>query len=259
MKPEIFNHSDYRAAQITDPGRVRPHNEDACGAWCLDQRGFFIVCDGVGGHGGGDRASQLTCDLLTGEAIEQLSQPGSLFPDGDCSELQDWLTRTFRSAHEAVLSEANPSGRMQHMATTAVALVIAEKRYLIGHIGDSRIYRLRNRRLERLTDDHTPVFELYREGAITYQEIRTSVGRNAISRALGIPGTEFVEFSCGGLQPGDRFLLCSDGLHGMLDDPEIEEIFRSASTPDLACRNLVDSANDAGGKDNVTVCVVEIL
>jgi len=243
-----FDANDSVTASSTDVGRVRSVNQDAYGEFESASRGLrlLIVADGMGGHRAGEVASAIAI-AAAGEVFETSSEPADELL---CSALSTANARIF----EAACEDASLAG----MGTTGVALVLTgESRCFIAHVGDSRAYRLRGDELEQLTDDHSVVGELVKRGQLTPEQARVHPQSNEILRALGTQANVEVELTPIEVEAGDRLLLCSDGLSGMLPDPKIAEIL-SQCAPAEAVSTLVDLANDAGGTDNITVQIAEI-
>ena len=235
----------WEAAGGTDTGRRRQNNEDAL---LIDApRGIFVVADGMGGHAGGEVASALAT-----EAAEEVLSRG-----GDAREA---LAATFAHANALIADFAARNRRMRGMGTTLTACVLVPNGALhLGHIGDSRAYRLRNEFLEQLTTDHTWVQREVDAGRITAGAARTHALSHVITRALGVDENDHPDLLDDIAVPGDLLLLCSDGLTGMLDDGELAEILGSnAPLPDMVDA-LIRAANARGGVDNITVVLVRVL
>ncbi|MFM7719014.1 MAG: Stp1/IreP family PP2C-type Ser/Thr phosphatase [Actinomycetota bacterium] len=223
----------------TDVGRVRDGNEDAF----LVREGLFVVADGMGGHLGGEVASSLAL-----EVVERMSERGE-------GTLAERALEANRAVHERSLLDRTVAG----MGTTLTALEVDGARARIAHVGDSRAYRLRDGNLEPLTEDHTLVRDLVRSGEIAPEEERTHPHRNVLRRVLGTERDVEVDEGEVDLRAGDRYLLCSDGLTGMLEDGRIAEVLvETAGDPQGAAARLVELANEAGGTDNVTVVVLDV-
>lgn len=228
----------------TDVGRVRTRNEDAL----LQQplRGLAAVADGMGGHAAGDVASRIAVDVLDDRTRDMGSDPGTTLADA------------VREAHEAILRAARADPELEGMGTTLTALWAREERCIIAHAGDSRAYRRRDDALEQLTRDQTWVQEQVDAGALSEERARTHPFSSILTGALGIADQELevqlLEPDC---QPGDTFLLCSDGLTARLTDREILAVLQAHPDDlDAAAHALVDAANEAGGPDNITVALV---
>ena len=229
------------AASATDQGRVRSNNEDAF--LIDDQRALFAVADGMGGHRGGEVASHT--------AIEALR---AAIANG--TPLHDAITR----ANTAVLTRAAGDDELTGMGTTMTAVVaIGGRQLLIGHVGDSRAYMLHEGTLRRATDDHSLVEELVREGRLTPEQAEAHPQRAIVTRALGVDDPVDVDLYTLDVEAGDRVLLCSDGLTTMVRERDIERLARAEPDPQRLAEALVAAANAAGGEDNITVVVVDVL
>ncbi len=233
----------------TDPGRVRSNNEDAIG-WSLDD-GLAIVADGVGGHNAGEVASSMAVEQL----LEQLAGQGN---QHDSLRCLDQLRTAIDQANRAIFVTAQQPEH-KGMSTTLVLLRRCGDRMAIAHVGDSRAYRLRNGRLERLTVDHSLVQELMDGGMMSAEEARTSSRRNLITRALGLAEEVEVDLLTTSCRPGDRFLLCSDGLSDKIAEQRIQTIMARSDEPESleqAAEELVAAANASGGQDNIAVVLL---
>jgi len=241
------------AAARTDRGRMRPSNEDAFSLQA--DLGFFALADGMGGHAAGEVASQMAIDRLTEEYFA--AGPDALAPD----ELEGALVAATQKANAAIFarSEREPDKAGMGTTLTTLALASAERVYRVAHVGDSRAYRLRADTLVQLTTDHTWVQQQIQLGHLSPGLARRHPFANIVTRALGIKDEIDVDVVRGELQSGDVFLLCSDGLTGMVTDGAIAEILAGATSPEQAAGALVDAANAAGGLDNITAIVVSIL
>jgi len=236
--------TELRAGGATDVGLVRAHNEDN---YLADER-LFAVADGVGGHKAGEVASQTAVDTLQREFREPTT---------------DGLIDAVKTANRTVwnLAEANPEQRGMGTTLTAVALVDenGEERLALVNVGDSRAYLLQQGELEQLTEDHSLVEQLVREGQLTPEEAQVHPQRSIITRALGLDPE--VEVDSWELTPyrGDRILLCSDGLTNEVTDDEIASTLRTVSDPNEAARQLIQEARDHGGSDNITCVIVDVV
>jgi len=228
---------------LSDTGRQRRANEDACFA----RAPLFVVADGMGGAQAGEVASRLAVDLF---------EPG-LDDDGDKSA-ESALSARIRLANERIHDLAQSDRARQGMGTTITAAVVGEDDVAVAHVGDSRAYRLRNGTFERLTDDHSLVEELKRQGKLTDQEAIHHPQRSIITRALGPEPSVEVDATTWPAEPGDVFLLCSDGLTSMIEDRQVADLLREAPSMEQAARALVAAANEAGGRDNITVVLFRL-
>ncbi|HEY2330825.1 MAG TPA: Stp1/IreP family PP2C-type Ser/Thr phosphatase [Acidimicrobiales bacterium] len=232
---------ELRWGAATDPGRVRVVNEDSAHA----EESLWVVADGMGGHAAGDVASRIAVDSLRENAAEV------------------GLVEAVRLANRAVLEQADRDSALRGMGTTVTAAAPVEidgvTQLQVVNVGDSRAYLFRDGELHQLTEDHSLVAELEREGRITAAEARTHPRRNIVTRVLG---NEFdVEVDSFPVDPfkGDRLVLCSDGLFNEIDDRDIIGVLAHERDPVAAAGALVDLANRAGGRDNITVVVVDVV
>ena len=236
----------YVAAASTDRGRKRTSNEDAFGYSVED--GVFVVCDGMGGAAAGEIASSIAVD-------EFLQRLAGKTQDGQLA-LPDVARGAIVAANEAIFSRAQRNHRLSGMGTTLVALAVQDSHAWVLNVGDSRCYRMRNNRLEQLTLDHSLVEEQVRMGRMTRSQALRSPFKNVITRALGTQQCVTPDVFGLETEPGDLFLLCSDGLTRELTDESIEALlFNSKSLEELCCR-LVEAAKKAGGHDNITCLLV---
>jgi serine/threonine protein phosphatase PrpC len=226
---------------ITHEGRVRPHNEDGYAA--CDREGLWAVADGMGGHEGGEWAS--------GRIVEALKAAAKA---GDALEpVRDAATEAIRAANREILAEARVRGKQ--MGSTVVALIVRGAHYAVLWVGDSRVYLLRGGALTQLSRDHSQVQEMVARGLMTPEQAIGHPMGHILSRAVGVQDQVEVDGATGEVQPGDIFLLCSDGLHGVLGDAEIASGL-SREAPDHALQTLVALTLDKGAPDNVTAIAV---
>ena len=236
----------YTAAAVSDRGRKRPSNEDAYGFSV--EAGVYLVCDGMGGAAAGEIASTIAVD----EVLRLLTHPN---PE-DGTPLPDAAQSAICAANEAIFSRAQRNHRLSGMGTTLVALATREQRVWVLNVGDSRCYRLRQGQLQQLTQDHSLVEEQVRLGRMTPREALHSPLKNVITRALGTQSQvtpDVFEFEA---EPGDLFLLCSDGLTRELPDSVIQTLLTSDLPLKELSARLVDAAKKAGGHDNITCLLV---
>ena len=239
-----------RVGWASDVGRVREHNEDACLA--DPTHGLFIVSDGMGGQQAGALASQIVVQVLP-EMIK-LRLPRA--PRVPAEQIRRSLRESIGEISRGVCSQSTGTPGLQGMGATVVLALVRGHTAHLAHMGDSRAYILRDGHLQQLTEDHSVVGLLLRLKQITAREAAVHPARGQLSRHLGMEGNPLPEARSVRLKNSDRLLLCSDGLTGMLTDKEIGRILKLAPEPDVACRALVDAANQAGGRDNVTVVIV---
>ena len=250
------------SASATHTGLRRSANEDSL--LVRDDLGLFIVADGMGGHAGGEVASRAAVEgiLAFVEATETLS-PDQTWPipfDPRQSANANRLRAGFRMGNRRLADEIASSDALRGMATTAVALLIDGVGGVgtLGHVGDSRAYRLRDGQLDRLTQDHSWVEEQIRAGALSEAAAREHPWRNIVTRALS--GSEDLEVDIQevALHPGERWLLCSDGVYTVLTDDQIAAVLRRAGDIECLCHALIQGANEGGGPDNVTAVVLQV-
>ena len=227
-------------AALSDVGRARQSNEDSY----LERSPLFVVADGMGGARAGEVASAIAVD--TAKAAEV----------GDNPE-QD-LAEVARSANREIYRKAQEDAEHAGMGTTFTGALVTGREIAIGHVGDSRMYRLRDGELERLTHDHSLVEEFVRQGKLTPEEAEVHPQRSIITRALGPePEVQVDTFTYPG-RDGDIYLMCSDGLTGMISEDQVQEILASDGTLDEKAQRLIDAANEGGGRDNITVVLFRL-
>lgn len=241
----------YAAAAVSDVGRKRLSNEDAFGFSAED--GVYVVCDGMGGAAAGEIASSLAVD----EMLRLLGNRAG----NEAVPLEILVQDAISVANKAIYSRSQRNFRLSGMGTTLVGLAVEGRRVLIFNVGDSRCYRLRNLngdqgRLEQISLDHSLVEEQVRLGRMTHDEALRSPMRNVITRALGTQNSVTPDLFDLQSEPGDLFLLCSDGLTNELTDPLIESMLEVDLPLDELCARLVDGAKTAGGHDNITCLLV---
>jgi serine/threonine protein phosphatase PrpC len=244
-----------KSAGKTDVGQSRGHNEDDM--LVLPKKGLFAVCDGLGGHNAGEVASHIAVECV-GEIVREAAEPPEGFHEKASldARLLAWaVSEAGRRIHEQ--AQADPARK--GMGTTVTAAWFRNGKAVLAHVGDSRAYLFHKGKLTQVTEDHSFVAEQVRAGVLTAEEARHSMYRNVITRALGLQETAQVDVFEQDVQGGDRFLLCSDGLTGVLSDTEIRLMMEAAGSPDALCSSLIDEANARGGPDNITVVVIYIL
>jgi serine/threonine protein phosphatase PrpC len=244
---------------LTDLGRKRRHNEDA---YLLDvERGLFVVADGMGGHAAGEVASRITVEAIQEFIAATAEEHDSSWPFGFNSRVSiegNRLTTAVEKANEKVMRAVQSRPELKGMGTTVVAALFDVDRATLVHVGDSRAYFFRGGQLRRLTDDHSWVQEQVNAGILSEDEAKSHPLKNVVTRALGGAAHVSVDLIEVSTQAGDRFLLCSDGLTGMVTDDEIIEELKTTGSLDKTVRSLVDRANDRGGVDNITAILVEV-
>lgn len=248
-------------AATTHPGIRRTSNEDSYAA--RPDLGLFIVADGMGGHVAGEVASRIAVDAIEafiGETANEASTVTWPHPVDPILGVDGTrLKSAFHLANRRLADEVAAAVDLRGMATTASTVLLKDDtRAMLAHVGDSRIYLFRDNELERMTDDHSWVEEQMRAGLLSPLEARQHPWRNVVTRALSGGEDPEVDVKELALLPGDRLLLCSDGLSSVVHDDRIEEIMRATPVPTEACQALVDEANGNGGPDNVTTLILQI-
>jgi len=242
---------------LTDVGRKRQSNEDAY--FQEDALGLYVVADGMGGHAAGEVASQEAVETVYGMVMRGIGEVTELVDplrEEDAQMACRLMESAVQGATYMVFSMAELDRGKSGMGTTISALLVLGDYAITAQVGDSRIYRIHGDVVEQLTEDHTLIAWQLKQGLITPQEAKRSPHRNVITRAVG--NREYVQVDTGlvPLAPGDRLLLCSDGLHGYLRASDIAPIVALGS--DKAVKRFIDLANERGGKDNITAVLVEI-
>ncbi len=233
---------------LTDTGLVRKNNQDSF--WIDQPQGrFFIVADGMGGYIGGEVASRL--------AVEEISKHlDSSALDGPLDPVQ-LLQAAFYQANQAILTEQLNQAEQSDMGTTAVVVLLDGERAWCAHVGDSRIYHWRGNKLTQVTQDHTWIAQAVRLGTLSPEQARHHPWRHVLSQCLGREDLNQIDIEPVEIQPGDRFLLCSDGLTEEVTQ-ELLEIYVADPSETDAAKNLIEAAKDHGGRDNITVVLVTI-
>lgn len=239
-------------AGLTDPGCLRPENEDNI-AFHADV-GLAVLADGMGGHQAGEVASRMAVDVLMRYLADAYASNEHKPADAPCAEEHTVIKAAVEAANTAIFEMARHTPEYAGMGSTLVIALFHDSLLCAGHIGDSRLYRLRAGRLELLTRDHSVVQELLNRGLVTPEQARQSVSKNLVTRALGVDTAVQIDLQTQTTQPDDLYLLCSDGLNDVLTDSEIEYLLKipEASLDEIA-RRLVEAANAGGGPDNVSV------
>ena len=235
-----------------DKGRQRDNNEDAV---ALDEdNALAVLADGMGGYNAGEVASGMATSFIRSELGRWLHDAGAA-ADADVRRAMDICVD---NANRAIFNAANANPHYAGMGTTLVVAVFRGSRLLVGHVGDSRAYRLRGGRLQQITRDHSLLQEQIDAGVISPEQAAFSTQRNLVTRAVGIEDTVLLETHLHEVQPGDLYLLCSDGLSDMLDDATLAQLLRSHEMLADAGHALIDAANDAGGKDNISLVLARV-
>ena len=228
----------------SETGKLREQNEDAI--YCDDQTGVYIVADGMGGHQAGEVASR--------EAIRTFL---AAYEEGKKEEVTDRIISSMAKANEAVFQESLQEETRQGMGTTFTCAVVQGNRAVFGHVGDSRAYLYRKGTLRQITRDHSYVMEMVKQGKLTLEEAAVHPQRNVITRAIGTKEPMGSDLYMEEIKSGDRILLCSDGLTSMVDDAAIATILEEEQPVEQSARALAKTANENGGKDNISVILIQ--
>jgi protein phosphatase len=248
-----------QTASLTDAGRVRDHNED-----CIESRpeiGLFVLADGMGGYNAGEVASGMATSLIADGVLETW-KPKDVDRMGR-EEAKAYAERLLREqiarANNAIFTTSQNNPECAGMGTTLVVCHFYDNFVAVAHIGDSRLYRLRGEVMEQVTRDHSLLQEQLDSGLITPEEAKLSQNKNLVTRALGIDPVVDPEVHVHETQQEDLFLLCSDGLSDMVEDEEIRlTLITLKSNPSLTVQQLVQAANDNGGRDNISAVLVRV-
>jgi len=237
----------------SDTGRARNNNEDSV---AVDEAtALMVLADGMGGYNAGEIASGMATSFIKTELGRWLAEASDTATDTDVRRAMDICVD---NANRAIFNAANSNPQYAGMGTTLVVGVFREGRLLIGHVGDSRGYRLRGGRLTQITHDHSLLQEQIDSGLITPEQAAFSANKNLVTRAVGVEDTVLLETHMHDVLPGDTYLLCSDGLSDMLDDESISQLLQSCDSLTEGAAALIDAANDAGGKDNISVVLARV-
>ncbi|MGI9247849.1 MAG: Stp1/IreP family PP2C-type Ser/Thr phosphatase [Woeseiaceae bacterium] len=247
-------------AEITDTGRVREHNEDAIGS--APEIGLMVLADGMGGYNAGEVASgiavQIVTDLATAGAGRE--ERHEIDPHSGLMRQSIVLRDAVYRANKIIYQTAQSQTHCEGMGTTIVACMFFDDKVSIAHVGDSRGYRLRGGKLDQITLDHSLLQELVDRGFYSEEEAQRSTNRNYVTRALGVEPTVEVEVHEHDVLPDDVYLLCSDGLPDMVEDDDIHlTISTFNASLDVVGQQLIDMANDHGGRDNISVMLAQVI
>lgn len=234
----------------TDVGMIRSGNEDNFFAETDDKRGVFVVADGMGGHAAGEVASEMAVQIIA----RQLLPLASVKEANADTTVAQALKDANRAIYDRMLAEVDKQG----MGTTASVLLLSDHGYLIGQIGDSRVYLLRDGALTQITKDHSYVQEQVDAGLLTLEQARYHPYSNVITRCVGASEEVEADVYTGEVRVGDVFLVASDGLTGMVDDRRLQQLLLARSGPGRIVDSLIAEANGRGGLDNITAIVVQI-
>ncbi len=242
----------YQFCTQTDPGLARDNNEDSVTYDAPTQ--LAVLADGMGGYNAGEVASGMATAFIRSELSRWLSQVGK---SANAREVRRALEICVDNANRSIFNAANSNPQYAGMGTTLVVGVCHDARLMLGHIGDSRCYRLRGEEFLQITKDHSLLQEQLDAGLITPEQAAVSLNKNLVTRALGVEDSVLLEVNEHRVEAGDLYLMCSDGLSDMVDDEAIGQILRSEDTLEHKSNSLVAAANAAGGRDNITVLLMQ--
>lgn len=238
----------YEFFMRTDPGLARGNNEDSV---TFDEgTRLGILADGMGGYNAGEIASGMATTFIKSELSRWLSQAGR---QANAREVRRAMEICVDNANRSIFNAANSNPQYSGMGTTLVLGVFQDARVMMGHIGDSRCYRLRGGEFSQITKDHSLLQEQIDAGLITPEQAASSTNKNLVTRALGVEDAVMLEVNEHRVEPGDLYLMCSDGLSDMVDDAGIAKILGEESSPEDKVTELVKAANAQGGRDNISV------
>src|SRR5580700_2812313 len=248
------------AAGLSDVGLQREHNEDSF--LVLNEYDLYVVADGMGGHRAGDVASKLATDTIS-EFFKSTANDDVTWPfhfDTNLSEEENRLLTGIRVANRQIFERSTRSREYHGMGTTVVGAMFSSKkrRMFIGHVGDSRCYRVRDGKIALLTRDHSLINDYLLAMPDLTDEQRSELPKNVITRALGMQDHVVVDLQHDDPTEGDIYVLCSDGLSGMVNDEDIKQIVAGTGDVREACRRLIQRANERGGEDNITAVLIKI-
>ncbi len=250
-----------RYAGNTHVGMKRDHNEDSL--YLLPEENVYIVADGMGGHASGEVASQMAVETVAQFFRDTSEDEDITWPfkmDKDLKYQENRMGASVKLANLRIFETAQANAKQKGMGTTCVATLFMEDQVLVGHVGDSRVYRLRGEEYTQITEDHSLLNDYIKMKDLTPEEIENFPHKNVIVRALGMKETVQVDVIPDQPEHNDIYLLCSDGLCGMVTDDEMQEILLSCEDDlEQACNRLIQQANQAGGTDNITVVLVQFL
>ena len=243
----------------TDPGMVRSHNEDSVA--CEPDCGLVVLADGMGGYNAGEVASGIAVSVVVTEVSHRLlnSNPVDRVEDSGEELGVSLLRDNIQKANASIFHAAQSQPQYAGMGTTIVSGLFYDNRVAVGHVGDSRMYRLRGEVLETITHDHSLLQEQLDSGMISVEDARLSKNKNLVTRAVGIDADVDSEIHVHDVLVGDIYLLCSDGLNDMVEDDDIQStLYALQSNLPLAASQLIQMANDNGGRDNISVILIKV-
>jgi len=253
-------HARVLAAGETNVGKKRNHNEDNYAV--LSEDNLYIVADGMGGHASGEVASQMCIETLRDFFRATSADPEATWPykmDKSRGYEENRLITGIKLANLRIFESAQRNPKLRGMGTTVVAVFVVEDGVLIAHVGDSRVYRVRDGQIMQLTEDHSLLNDYIKMKRLSDEEIANFPHKNVIVRALGMKDNVKVDLILDAPKSADTYILCSDGLSGPVNDKEILEVAAGSGDLQTACLQLIERANSHGGPDNVTVVLAKVM
>ncbi|HEY8119521.1 MAG TPA: Stp1/IreP family PP2C-type Ser/Thr phosphatase [Methylophilaceae bacterium] len=252
--------NELEIVRLTDVGQKREHNEDAIASDA--EMGLVVLADGMGGYNAGEVASEIATLTIVAELKEamQAMAPGQTDKATGMQAESQLVYEAVKKANESIYHVSQTQPQCAGMGTTLVVGLFTNDKILVGHIGDSRMYRLRGEEFTQITEDHSLLNEQIKSGLITPEQAKFSTNKNLVTRALGIDPEVELELHEYDVEVGDIYLLCSDGLSDLIDDEDIHLTLSALSANlELAANQLIQMANDNGGKDNISVILARVL
>lgn len=246
---------NFEFASLTDPGRVRPNNEDCVAT--SDAHGLAVLADGMGGYNAGEIASAMAVSFISTELTHWLAETGAEPEATSLQNLKRAIEATVTQANLSIYNAATANAQFSGMGTTIVAGVFQPSHVVLAHVGDSRCYLLRDHRLTQLTRDHSLLQEQLDAGLITPELAKIATHKNLVTRALGVDTHVVVDVQAHPAQAGDVFLMCSDGLSDMVDEDTLQAVLGAPIPLMERAQALVRAANTAGGRDNISVILAQ--
>lgn len=243
---------NYKFCAQTDPGRARENNEDSVAF--DDATRLAVLADGMGGYNAGEIASGMATAFIKSELSRWLSQAGE---QAQAEQVRRAIEICVDNANRSIFNASNSNSQYSGMGTTLVVSVFRGRKLILGHIGDSRCYRLRGNALLQLTKDHSLLQEQIDAGLVTLEQAATSANKNLVTRALGVEAVVPLELNEYPVDAGDIYLMCSDGLSDMVEDAVIASILQKGVSLEIMANELVSAANENGGRDNISVLLMQ--
>lgn len=243
----------YKFCAHTDPGQARTNNEDAVAV--DDATRVAVLADGMGGYNAGEIASGMATEFIKSELVRWLSEAGQ---QANPLEIKRAIEICVDNANRSIFNASRANPQYSGMGTTLVVGVFQNDKLILGHVGDSRCYRMRDNILLQITKDHSLLQEQIDAGLLTPEQALTAPNKNLVTRALGVEDTVMLEVNEHRVEPGDIYLMCSDGLSDMIQDEAIAKILQNGISLTQMAAELVASANESGGRDNITVLLTQV-